>query len=256
MGIFDDQTPELFATYSCRLRFRDRIAGGTPSSPKLIEGWLMRQTGITEAAKVRAMTKDTLIDLGIDPDVLADADEDTQFESISQVAELIAKKSNTTMFKRDQHGLYIENRGVKAMLKESVNVLYAGTMWKRPDIKSRTIKGEERDGPGKGPKGATAEWVFVSPDHISLGVAEPDGIDLSIGHVTGPQGPRSTLSYFEYVTAATIEFTVMVLKDRVDQRLWPEIWRYSQESGLGAKRSQGMGTFDVLAWDRRNGVHV
>lgn len=241
MGIFDDATPDLFIRYHARLRFRDRIAGGTPSSPKLIEGWLRSKMGLTQEAEIRELTRQTLRELGLE-DAVFDADdpESVNFETISQAAEAIAKKSNTTMFKRDADGLYIENRGVKAMLKETVNVLYAGGKW----------------GPTKkGPRNATAEWCFIAPDHISLGVRQPSGIDLAIGHVNGPQGPRSTLEYYEYVERATIEMDVMVLQDRVDEKHWPQIWRYSQESGLGAKRSQGMGTFDILAWDRANGSH-
>jgi hypothetical protein len=245
MGIFDDQTTDLFIRYRARLQFRGRVAGGTPSDPKLIEAWLRRQTGVTDVEEIRAMTVQTLIELGVDAEVFGeDADPTLRFETISQVAELIAKKSKTTMFKRDEVGLYIENRGVKAMLKECVNVLYAS--------KERA----DRWGPtGKGPRSATAEWVFVDPPHISLGRTEPDGVELSIGHIVGPQGPRSTLDYYEYVEGAIIDFDVMVLKDRVDQKHWPEIWRYAQESGLGAKRSQGLGTFDIVGWDRLNGGH-
>jgi len=257
MGIFDDQTSDLFIRYHARLRFRDRIAGGTPSSPKLIEGWLRSKMGLTQEAEIRELTIQTLRELGLE-DELFDADdpEAVRFETLAQASEAIAKKSNTTMFKRDIDGLYIEQRAVKAMLKETVNVLYAGDRWRRPDLARVNAKTGRTEAPaGKGPRNATAEWVFVKPDHIPLGVMEPSGIDLAIGHVNGPQGPRSTLEYYEYVEQATVEFDVEVLKDRVDGKLWPEIWRYSQESGLGAKRSQGMGTFDILAWDRVNGVH-
>ena len=89
---------------------------------------------------------------------------------------------------------------------------------------------------------------------ILLGVSEPTGIDLSIGHITGPQGPRSTLDYYEFVERPEVSFEVMVLEDRVPTESWPQIWRYAQENGLGAKRSQGFGRFDVLGWDRRNGA--
>lgn len=241
MGIFDDQTSDLFITYRARLTFRDRVVGGTPSNPKLIEGWLRSKMGVTQDSEVRELTIRTLIELGVDPEVFeTDRVDEISFATLQQASETIAKKSNTTMFKRDLDGLYLESRTVKAMLKESVNVLYAGDRW-----------GVTK----KGPRNATAEWVFVDPDHILLGVMEPTGIDLSIGHISGPQGPRSTLDYYEYVERATIQFEVRVLKDRVNGTTWPEVWRYSQESGLGSKRSQGFGRFDVVAWDRLNGAH-
>lgn len=246
LGIFDDQTSELFIRYRCRLQFRSRVVGGTPSNARMIEGWIRTKMGVTQEAEVRALTKQTLIDLGVDPEVFDDdADEDVRFETLQQASEMLAKHSNTTMFKRDTDGLYLEGRVVKAMLKETVNVLFAGTdPW-----------GKHGSYRGKGARNATAEWVFIADDHISLGVREPSGVDLSIGHISGPQGKRSTLSYYEYVDGATIQFDVLVLKDRVEVKHWPEIWRYCQESGLGAKRSQGMGQFDVLAWERLNGAH-
>src|ERR1041385_7686025 len=47
----------------------------------------------------------------------------------------------------------------------------------------------------KGPKNFTAERVFISPQRISFGVKEPDGVELLMVHATTPQGPRSSLSY-------------------------------------------------------------
>lgn len=237
-GIFDATAADVFVTYRARLRFRDRVVGGTPSNPKLIEGWLRAKMGVTQEQEVKNLTLQTLRDLGLEGDVF-DGDE-VRFETLAAASEAIAQKSNTTMFKRDAAGLYLESRAVKAMLKEAVAIMFPGS-GPNPHRWGATKKG---------PRSATAEWVFVNPDHIHLSVQQPTGIDLSIGHITGPSGPRSTLDYYEYVEQATVEFTVMVLEDRVLSDHWPRIWRYAQEMGLGAKRSQGFGRFDVLAWDR------
>jgi hypothetical protein len=241
-GIFDTVASDLFVPYTVRLRFRDRVVGGTPSNPKLIEGWLRAKMGVTQEQEVRNLTIQTLRDLGVSDEVFENP-EDITFETLEAASEAIASKSNTTMFKRDANGLYIESRIVKAMLKECVAIVFPGG-----------TGGNKWGDTKKGPKNATAEWVFVNPDHIALGVTAPTGVDLSIGHISGPQGPRSTLDYYEYVEQAEVTFEVVVLQDRVDQKHWPSIWRYAQENGLGAKRSQGFGRFDVLAWDRRNGT--
>lgn len=236
-GIFDADTSDLFADYHVKLRFRQRVVGGTPSDPKLIEGWLRAKMGVTSEQEVRALTLQTLRELGIEEEVFQDeAMEQIEFATLSQASEVIAKKSNTTMFKRDEHGLYLEARAVKAMLKEAVNILFAGDKWRR-----------------KGPMRATAEWVYIKPDRIPLGVQAADGIDLAIGHIVGREGPRSILDYYEYVEQATLEFDVSVLQDRIESKFWPAIWRVAQEGGLGAKRSQGFGQFDVIAWDRQHG---
>jgi hypothetical protein len=243
-GIFDAHADELFTSYRATLRFRDRIAAGTPSNPKLIEGWLRKNMGVTSDEEIRNLTIQTMIDLGIDPEVFGeDADPNVRFESLQQVSEFIASHANTTVFKRDSSGLYIEARAVKAMLKEATNVVFA--------TKERTKRWGET---GKSPRSAAAEWVFVEPDRIHLGVSEPTGIELSIQHVSTPQGPRSSLSYYEYVERAELIFTVLVLEDRVLPEHWPKIWLWAQKGGLGAKRSQGLGQFEITGWDKLNGA--
>lgn len=249
-GIFDHYRDEVFATYAAELRFRDRVVGGIPSNPKLIEAWLRTKMGITAEEEVMALTVETLRDLGIEPEVLDESGAQT-FDTLAQASEAIAKKSHLTMFKRDEAGLYLESRIVKAMLKEQVAVLYPGSVAAATDRESAAELRAHRWGQtGKGPKAAIAEWCVIDPDRIPLGVAEPTGIDLSVGHVTGPQGPRSTLDLYEYVERAAVSFTVMVLQDRVRDLYWPHIWLAAQEGGLGSKRSQGFGRFDLLKWER------
>jgi hypothetical protein len=247
-GIFDSIASSLFVTYRARLRFRDRVVGGTPSNPKLIEGWLRAKMGVSQQEEVRSLTQQTLRELGLEGELFDG--EDVRFETLAAASEAIAKNSNTTMFKRDAAGLYVESRAVKAMLKEATAILFPGSN-KGAGVEMNGAATVHKWGQtGKAPRSAAAEWIFVNPDHIGLGVIEPSGIDLSIGHINGPQGARSTLDYYEYVERAAIEFEVLVLQDRVPAERWPEIWRYAQEMGLGAKRSQGFGRFDVLAWDR------
>lgn len=227
-GIFDNDS-SLFQRYRARLQFRDKVMGGTPKDPKLIEGWLRAKAGIEDVEEVRRAVLRTLAEQG------ADVREGMTYEEVEAAAEKIAGTKETTGFKRGEHGLYIESRQIKAALKETTNILYAG----------------ERVGPTKkGARNYLAERVFVSPDQIFLGRTEPDGIEMVVGHVVGPEGPRSTLGYHEYATRAEIEFDVLVTKDCIPPEWWPELWVHMQENGLGALRSQGYGKFDILAWDR------
>jgi hypothetical protein len=191
--------------------------------------------GLTQAEEIHQMTARTLVELGL---FTADdqAELDTSFDSLSKAAEAIAKKSQTQMFKRDEQGLYIEDRIVKAMLREVVAILYP---FQAPN-------GAGKWGPtNKAARGFFVERVFVNPPRIHLGVAEPTGIDLFVGHVSGPQGPRSTLNYYEYVERARIAFDIIVLNDEVKQEHWPNIWALGEEIGLGAMRSQSFGRFDT-----------
>lgn len=226
MGIFDT-TVSVFTIYHARLTFRARLMGGIPKNPKIIEGWLRSKAGIEQEEEIRRATLRTLLELG------AEVSPSMSFEELERASEALAVERQTNGFKLDGSGLYLESRAVKAMLKESVNILYAGTRWGKTQ---------------KGPKSFFAERVFISPDRIPLGRAEPDGVDLFIGHVSGPKGPQSTLTYHEYVEQATIELDVLVTKDEVSKEHWPEVWVHAQENGLGALRSQGFGRFDLEAW--------
>lgn len=228
MGIFDRQTEGVFTTYHAQLVFRDKIMGGTPKNPKVIEGWLRSKAGVNEVEELRRMLLRTLLEIG------ADVTPDMSYEQLEAASERLAASKQTNGFKQDEHGLYLESRTIKAMLKECCNILYAGDRWGKTK---------------KGPRSFLAERVFVNPDKVRLGVMEPDGVDLFIGHTSGPKGPQSNLTYYEYVQRAEIVFDVMVLQDAIEHEHWPELWLAAQENGLGALRSQGFGRFDIEAWD-------
>jgi hypothetical protein len=239
VGIFDnDPDAQIFSTYGVTLRFRDRVMGGTPKDAKIIEGWLRSKAGLTERGEeLRQATLRTLLELG------ADVRPDMTFQEMEEASHKLAATKQTNGFKVGERGLYLEGRTVKAMIKENTNILFAG-----------------EEGWGKTKKGArnfVAERVFVNPDQIWLGVLEPTGVEMFIGHTSGPKGPQSNLTYYEYVERATIDFEVIVTLDGVKQDNWKKIWRQAQDNGLGALRSQGFGRFDILRWeklDQRNGV--
>jgi len=232
VGIFSS-TPEglsLFTLYSARIEFRNRVLGGIPKDPTLVEAWLRSKAGITDQEELRNAWLRTLYEMGVE------VTEDMSFEEAIEASKKIAGSKSTTGFKQDARGgLYIESRQVKALLRENVNILYAG----------------QRVGPTKkGPKAYASERVFFAPNNLYLGAMEPHGIELMIGHVTGPSGPRSTLTYHEYVDKGTFDFTVMVAEDSIPADWWPRIWTLAENNGLGACRSQGFGTFDIVKWDK------
>lgn len=240
MGIFD--SGELFTMYHARLQMRSQLMGGIPKDPHVIEQWIRSKAGVTDEQEITAMMIRTLYELGIDvPD-------DATTEQVIEASKQLAGKA-AVGFKRDEQGLYIEGRQVKAMLKECVNIIYSGSEgWANPRAKKKADTGEALY--RKAPRNFTAERAFVNPERLHLGVMEPAGVELVIGHVIGPQGPRSTLTYYEYVERPAIEFAVMVTDDAIPQDAWPLIWVQAQEIGLGAVRSQGNGRFDIEGWDR------
>jgi hypothetical protein len=219
----------LWATYHAKLAFRDKLVGGVPKDPRLIEGWLRTRAGIEDPQELRLAVLRSLSEVAANGDG-ASPDE------LDEVATAVVAQKRTTGFKCEpQHGLYVEGRQIKAMLKESTNIVFAGERW-----------GPTR----KAARSFFAERVFVDPDRVSLGVAEPSGVETVIGHISGPTGPRSTLSNYEYVVEPVIAFRVLVLRDCIAAEQWRDIWCLAQENGLGTLRSQGYGRFDVIEWER------
>jgi len=239
MGIFstDLSARSLFTLYACRLTFRDRVMGGIGRHPAAIEGWLRAKAGIEAREEILHGMLRTLSEMGVP------IHEGMSFDDAIAASKQVAANERTQGFKSDPKlGLYVEARQVKAMLKESINILYAG---------------QRVGATKKGPKSFAAERVFVSPQRIFLqrhdpkaDVTSPDGVELVVGHVTGPAGPRSTLGYNEYVIRPTIDFTVMVAEDSIPHEWWPRLWTLAEMNGLGALRSQGHGCFDITRWDK------
>jgi len=217
---------DLFTRYRIAIRMGNKIMGGTPRDPKVIEGWIKTKMGLEAGDEMRAMVARTMIDLGHDL-----VDDATEEQLDAAIRDTVAEKS-TNGFKRNAAGLFIEGRQIKAMLKENISIVY----------------GKARFGPTmKGGKGFLAERVFVEEDAIQLGRSEADGVEMFIGHVSGPQGPRSTLTYYEYCERPEFSFTLASLQDCIKPDQWEAIFEQAEQNGLGALRSQGHGRFTLLA---------
>lgn len=229
MGIFADQV-NIWTTYTVTLQFRDKVMGGVPKNPRIMAGWLRTRMKLEEdAAELRQVMVRILRELG------AEVHERMTFDELDAAAEALAAVKQTNGFKQNAAGLYVEGRCIKAMLKEATNVMFAGERW-----------GVTR----KGPKAFVAERVFVDPDAIPLGMVEPSGVELFIGHTTGPKGPQSNLTYHEYAARPCITCQVRALRDELTADQWASLWTYAEENGFGALRSQGYGRFDVVGWEQ------
>lgn len=221
--------------YQVAMRLRDRIMGGTPADPNVMEGWLRKMAlGVDKAEELRAIAIQTVRELG------ADLSEDPTWEEVEEASKKVAEFKQTNMFRRHPTlGCYVESRIIKSMLKENVNIVF----------------GKDRFGKtNKGAKSYLAERVFVDPDVIPLDngradVQRPNGVHLFIGHPNGPQGKQSTLTHYEYIEQPTLRFTIRVFEDCLTDAMWGPLWESAQENGQGSLRSQGFGRFDLVEWD-------
>jgi len=193
-----------------RIRFRDRVLGGIPKAKELLVPWLKSRGIPSDAAKELA--------------------EEIEEEVEAVSAEDIETAAWTT-FKRDKEGIYLEERQVKALLKEAAFVL------------GLTKKARFRD--------SISHGLFVKPEQIHLRregefVKQPDGSIESAIHVMTRRGPRSALKRCDYVEKGEAEFEVWVAAPVVTGKDLERLFTLGQEIGLGASRSQGYGKFTLV----------
>lgn len=196
-----------------------RLVGGVPTDPRVAEGWLRSKLADKDDL-IREMVAKTMIERGI-----------TAEEATSEVDVL----RHLNGFKRNENGLYIEGRQLKAALKEATNVAAA----------SDKIKLKPWGKTGKQIQGFVAEHIMVVDDEILVGAAEPTGVQQRFIH----SRHGSAIQYEEYVDNAQIEFTVCADYDFKEEE-WAMIWLTGEQQGIGASRSQGFGRYTVTAWER------
>src|SRR5215204_761973 len=248
MGVFDQYANKVFALYEVEFTFAtpeddgllapSRLMGGVPKDPKIIQGWLRTKAGVTQADDLFNFQFRTVFEngsLGISEEEFNALPANKKHEMLEQLTEEYAEEKSTNGFKQDEGGLYIEARQLKAMIKESTNILFAKEKWGKT---------------GKGPKGFVAERAFLQPSRIHLGREMPDGVELVVGHVEDKAGKRSTLTLHEYVEGATINFQLEIVRDQVSYDQWAMLFTHAERNGLGALRSQGYGQFEVTKFER------
>lgn len=201
------------------------IHGGTPSDPKVAEGYLRKKLAPSSDLLLEQMVLETMAERNI-----------PKAEALQVVNDL----KHLNGFRRDERGLYIEGRQLKAALKEAVSVATnAGKItakgWGSPD------DGNYR----KGIKAWFPEHVFVVEDRLHLGVTEPTGVIQKFVHTSR----GDAIQYEEVVVDALIDFTIETDHLFTDAQ-WSAIWTTGERQGVGASRSQGYGTYEVTRWEK------
>lgn len=198
-----------------------RIAGGTPTDPKVAEGWLRTKLGADKDDLIREEVAKVMVERGI---------------TAEEATEEVNTNRHLNGFKRDpEHGLFIEGRQLKAALKEAASVAVA----------AGKLTGRGWGKTNKGLLSYLAEHVFVVEERLYLGVAEATGIAQRFVHTFRGSG----IQYEEYVDDAKVDFTVIADHDFTAKE-WAAIWTAGEQQGIGASRSQGYGRYEVTRWDR------
>jgi hypothetical protein len=220
----------IWKHYRVTLKFRDKVCGGVPKDPETIAAWI--RSRIADQSKADMMIQEAKAAMGV--------------EGLSEEELENLERTCWNGFKRNEGGLYLEGRCVKAAYKEAAAVL-------REPLDISAFKAR------------VAERLFVVEDIIPLGRQEPDGDYESFIHAIGPQGPRNALKRVDYVTQATITYRVKMInqsflckrdpaapkgqaRNSMDPFECLELMHnYMQEGGIGADRSQGNGKNDLVS---------
>jgi len=198
----------------------DRIAGGTPTDPKVAEGWIRRHMGEQSDQAIREMVATTMLERGVSPEAAV--------EEVNTNRHLLG-------FKRDDRGLYLEGRCLKSAIKEACNVCVA----------AGKLKSRGWGATNKGSTGFIAEHVMVVDNKLHFDRTEATGIEQRFVHVHTGNGIR----YDEYCDNVELHFTV-VTDFLITDEQWALIWLTGAKQGIGGTRSQGYGTYTVTKWDK------
>ena len=211
-------------TFYVKIEFEDRLVGGVPATlssddrearEKAYQEWVAQQTG-------EDAPESLVNELAEDPDM-----------PVVEIGPLNA-------FKRDEDGIYVEARQVKAMLKEAAQRL--GIVVRQ-----------------RGARQVLQHDLHVRDDldqrtqklHPYPSKKDADGIDERPISVMTRQGPRTAIKRFEYLEQVQIAFHVKVLKggvgdNKVTAANLAQMLELGGWLGLGADRSQGAGLFNVV----------
>lgn len=229
--------------YTVELSFSGKLYGGSPFDPKLVEGWLKKNLGISDEEQLKQWTIQHLSEVkGLDPADVTDAD-------INKAVEENAIEQKAQGFKRLTamgNEPYVEGRHIKAMLKEATNIAYpqGENKW------GRYTNTQGKEVGGKAPASVVAERVWV-PEQPVIVAKDTDDFEFAVGHIDDWRGRRSTIGYFEFCEKPVLTFELEVLDDFISKDQWARIWRAAERNGLGARRSQGGGQFVVSKWKKQ-----
>lgn len=195
------------------------LAGGVPSDPNVAKGWLGTKLADKDDL-IRDLVAQTMVERGITAD---------------EAATEVDKLKHLNGFKRNEHGLYIEGRQLKAAIKEAAGVARAAEKLKR-----------QWGATNKGVLGFVAEHIMVVEDTLQLDVTEPSRVLQSF-----PKNPRTGqtgIQYTEVIDKTSFDFTIISDYKFADQE-WAMLWLTGEQQGIGASRSQGFGRYEVTRWE-------
>jgi hypothetical protein len=220
------------------IQLRERLLAGKPAKLDAAEA-MLKARGLED--QIKAIPID-------DPNARADA------------AQSVATDEGKCEFFRraDKPGLWMPTNQIKAMLKENYSVLGFRNEIRgsRQDMAEGLFVVSDVDHTDR----SEYNWVFLG-DATLLDDESTGGVYTAVSHSTGPSGPVSAIKRHEYLVRPRIQFDILIAKrlyakrkpgETLPDEALARTLAHAQIHGLGACRSQGYGTFDIVAMEERS----
>lgn len=217
----------------------DRLVGGIPKQEKIIKGW-------QEARWPTGLVAEELANEGITPETATEQTLEDLGSNAQSEDEIAAVWTGFAMMQHPQFGeiAAVESRQIKAMLKESANII--------KDMPEAKVEKKGKDGKVTRTtialRAKLAERVFPQPKWIPIldVFGEPikiDNLERPI-HVMTRQGPRTALKRTDFADEVILKCELKVLNDGlITENILRAILNHACDNGIGTDRSQGAGTF-------------
>lgn len=248
IGVFDSMLAKSYPYHFHGQLTVKTIAGGTPSDPRVAEGWLKTKMGLDKEEQLQKAVAEVMVERGV---TLEEAtSEVNKFKNLNGFKRLVEPLGVDDLPRPDlatvKGQLHIEGRHLKAALKEAISVAAAVG---KIDLKGWGLT-------RKWINAFAAEHLFIVEDRLPLflynengdlePVTEPtDVVQRFVKNKMGQVG----ISYEEYIDEAVVHFTLTSDHD-FNNEFYGMVWTTGEQQGLGASRSQGFGRYKVTRWEK------
>lgn len=198
----------IFEKYKVRGKFVDKVLGGLPANPELVETFLTLK-GV-EATDLESAQK-----------IIETAQGLTTYS--------IAERNTTNIFGKDAKGLFLGSYQILGALKEAMSMQKSITNWR-----SKLQRGVR----------VVPSQIYLTRDEKPIEKA--DGVIQHVVHTTNMGQPTSSLRKSEYVDGPDFEFEVLVARERgtpiMSKDVLKDLLAQIEVTGIGASRGMGFGT--------------
>jgi len=207
--------------YEVTVEFEKPVVGGIPKSPEVIAAWIE-----SRAKKKGRMPEEIqkLIEKVSSEVYISEDDMEKEIEK------------TWTTFKGDKEGIYIEDRNIKAMLREAASTLglFKGT---GSTARKQTFQ-----------HGLTIKPYRIRFYRDGEVIREPEDIQERPIIIDYKGNTISALKREDIVKeGARITFYICIVANNVfSEKMVKEMVEIAQEIGIGAARSQGFGKFKIV----------